>query len=175
VHAELARSHQSDNTVHIYTSLSLLVDPALTPTTDRDADGRLSTLLSERFAQTWLVHNHFPRVAPETFHSDYARETASVAGCFLSIVYVDAGRFCAGPDDLEVFLGTLLHVNRVLGRRVLLLVPRFVDSVGAVALAQWADALETTSAGSLLSVLDVEERLGLDAVAARVGDRIAAT
>lgn len=114
--------HQSDLTVHIYSTLSVLVDwGRFSGSQEADLDGAISRALSERFHQTWLVCNGFSSVRSPTFHTDYLRFSQAVQHCFYSVVYIDPASFCSVLADVRIFLHTILSVNRVLKRKVLLI------------------------------------------------------
>ena len=114
--------HHSDLTVNIYSTLSVLIDVnKFSDLEHTDFDGALSQILSTRFQQTWVVFNGLPATRSRTFHSDYLRFSQMVQNCFYSVVYVDPESFCQSPSDISVFLHTILSVNRLLKRKVLLI------------------------------------------------------
>ncbi|HVN59809.1 MAG TPA: hypothetical protein VMT59_01005 [Gaiellaceae bacterium] len=160
----------------IFSTLALLVDRDLLPYAGVDADGYLANALSLRFGQSWLVRNVFSDVAPATFHSDYLRASVEVQSCFLSVVCVDPGRYCESDADLDVFLGTLLHVNRVLRRRVLFLVPEALESApGGQAFLRWADSLGVLADDTLVSVLRLGAVTTLEEAVPLLADYVART
>jgi hypothetical protein len=116
--------HQSDLTVKIYSVLHVLIDYTSLQPGALDNDAYLSDALSRAFGQTWLVANSLGAVTREAFHARYLVQSAAVRDCYASVVCVQPATLCAAPADVDLFVGSVLRVNRVLGRRVLFLLPR---------------------------------------------------
>lgn len=171
--AEVARTHHSDNAVQIFSTVSLLADPALLPSQHDDVAGYISFELSRRFGQTWIVQDVFPSVRTSTFHTDYRDAGSRLDSCFLAAAYLDPDVFLSSERDLEVLLATLLNVNRVLRRRFLLFVPLHLDGPLATRLIRWAHDVAPIPAGSLLATVDIGSSVTLEEFATQLADYVA--
>ena len=123
--------HQSDLTVRIYSALHALVDPALLASDRADTTGVLAHGLSRRFSHTWLVYGAHASVRAESFHADYLTSSEQARNCFLSVALLEPGRYCSSPTDVDLLVESLLAVNRVAGRKILLLAPSSKTSLGS--------------------------------------------
>jgi len=151
--------HQSDLVVNIYSSINALIDYKCFRDEYTDKDGFISYSLSKRFNQSWLVYNSFSRVAPETFHSDYLRLSLDAQNCYISVIFVDPSYFCSSLNDIDVFIHTLLNINRVLKRKILIMVSKFPENTIDEYYAKHIGSLAGSVSGNLAAGIILQNSL----------------
>jgi len=109
----------SDLKTQIYSSLFTLIDRSIIRGSAGDICGSISLALSEVFGQTWLVADGHRALSRESFHSDLIRYLHSMPVGYLSIICIDIDTFCNDPNEVPVFLHSLISINKVYKRKVL--------------------------------------------------------
>jgi hypothetical protein len=116
----MTNHHHSDLTVSIFSTINALIDPSLLVGEYQDPVGRVSAVLSANLNQSWLLHNALNEVDAQAFHTSYLQSSQAVQNSYLSVLHVDPQAFCATEADLETWIHSILTVNRVLKKKVLL-------------------------------------------------------
>jgi len=151
--------HQSDLVVNIYSSINALIDYKYLKDEYTDKDGIISYSLSKRFSQSWLVYNIFSRVAPETFHSDYLRLSHDAQNCYISVIFVNPSYFCSSLKDTDVFIHTLLNINRVLKRKILIMVSKSPENSINEYYAKYIGSLASSASSNLAAGIILRKSL----------------